>query len=142
MKKLSDWKGNYLCALSSKLTRLSDSYVREEPDMFCIVKVEADKVTFPDGTSKDLMSFITETVKTKRCLKEVLESFIKNDPSLLKFCKQHRLGYVAPIKDEEPKVFPKFNQSQMEKKFILKILIQKKDHKNLQEFKRQLKKKK
>ena len=142
MKKLSDWKGNYLCALNSKLTRLSDSYVREEPDMFCIVKVEADKVIFPDETSKDLMSFITETVRTKKCLKEVLESFIKSDPDLLKFCKQHRLGYVAPIKDGEPKVFPKFNQSQMEKKFILKILIQKKDHKNLQEFKRQLKKKK
>ena len=81
MKKLSDWKGNYLCALNSKLTRLSDSYVREEPDMFCIVKVEADKVIFPDETSKDLMSFITETVRTKKCLKEVLESFIKNDPS-------------------------------------------------------------
>lgn len=142
MKKLSDWKGNYLCALNSKLTILSDSYVREEPDMFCIVKVEADKVIFPDETSKDLMSFITETVRTKKCLKEVLENFIKSDPDLLKFCKQHRLGYVASIKDEEPKVFPKFNQSQMEKKFILKILIQKKDHKNLQEFKRQLKKKK
>lgn len=141
MKKLSDWNGKYLCTVNVKTTRLSETYVREEPDMFCIVTVDKEKAIFPDGSSYDLISFITEAYKTKKCLKEVLEDFIKNDPNLLKSCKKLRVGYT-PIKVDNKKSFVRFNQSQMERKFIIKVLLKKKDHKNLQEFKKLLTKKK
>lgn len=132
MKALSDYNGEYLCSLNTKLTRVSETIMREEPDMFCKISIMNGVISFPGNCSVQLMDFITSSFKNKKPLIENIEKYIQNNKKLLKICKKSRIGYTPH--SSKTGNYTKINQALLEKRFVTKVLTQKGDLENLKEY--------
>lgn len=130
-----------LITLSKKLKRnetVSDPNkgFYEEADMFYKVQINQGIITIGNITLDEFEA--RQAAKAQNLtLADFLERGVQNDPELLKFCKQNRVGYIR--KERNKIALPRpTNLKKVEKTrwdtFIIKILKKKGDLANLKSF--------
>lgn len=137
-RKLShSFRGALLCTLRTKAFSYQNK-VEVQPWMFVIVTIEDGIIEFPWGMKANAQPLIELAIKRDVDLKEVIEDYIQNSPTILKSCIQHRVGYARPKRPYSRLKTPYINNQENEARFVTKILREKGDLDNLTEYQKTL----